>query len=92
MIVTKRLILRSFYSGDEQDLYEYLSDIAINYFKEMEISILQQAYNGVLERTKYQEYYFAIELKETGKVIGEIFAHPKSTSHDNPIYDIYSPC
>ena len=92
MIETDRLILRPFKIGDEEDLYEYLSEIHINCFKSMKISTIQEAHDEVLERSKDQDYYFAIVLKETGKVIGEIFAHPESTNHDSKILDTYSPC
>lgn len=92
MLETERLILRPFKDGDEKDLYEYLSTIRINCFKSMQISSLHQAYDEVIKRKKDHDYYFAIVLKDTGKVIGEIFAHPESTNHDNEVLDTYSPC
>ena len=92
MLDTERLILRAFQTGDENDLYEYLSNITINCFKSMQISSISQAHDKILKREKDKEYYFAIVLKETGKVIGEIFAHPESTNHDNEVLDTYSPC
>ena len=39
------------------------------------------AMDAVLERAKDSEYYFAIVLKESGKVIGEIFAYPEGDEH-----------
>ena len=41
------------------------------------------------------EYCFAIVLKDTGKVIGEIEAHPESSQPDkaeNFVEDVFSPC
>lgn len=92
MIETERLIIRPFQIGDEKDLYEYLSNITVNCFKSMQISSMSEVYDEVLKREKDKDYYFAIVLKDTGKVIGEIFAHPESTNHDKEILDTYSPC
>ena len=36
--------------------------------------------------------YFAIELKESCKVIGEIFAHPEGTDPTESVKDTFSPC
>ena len=41
---------------------------------------------------KDSEYYFAIVLKESGKVIGEIFAHPEGNDHPGSNCDTFSPC
>lgn len=41
------------------------------------------------------EYYFAITLKESGKVIGEIDAYPETGephADENSVRDTFSPC
>ena len=47
-----------------------------------------------MERAEDAEYTFAIALKDTGKVIGEIDAHPESSQPDaaeNYVKDTFSP-
>ncbi len=48
----------------------------------------------MLPKPKDGEYYFAIVLKENGKVIGEIDAMPEATdpSVENAVRDTFSPC
>lgn len=54
---------------------------------------MAQAQQAVLERSRDGEYCFAIVLKENGKVIGEINAHPESTAPDtDAVKDTFSPC
>ena len=38
------------------------------------------------------EYYLAIVLTESGKVIGEIFGHPEGTGPEDETLDTFSPC
>lgn len=71
-IETERLILRNFYERDYDDLYEFLSQR-----KNDE----QEAYTDITYENgkKHQAYrvgndeFYAIELKETGKIIGNIY-------------------
>ena len=81
MIETERLILRPFVEGDANDLYEYLNKPIVRCFEDMKVNSIEEAEKAVLERAKDGEYYFAITLKESGKVIGEIFAFPEGHSH-----------
>ena len=90
-IETKRLILRPFRAGDEKDLYEYLHSPEINCFMDMKIESIKEAESEVKERMK-NRLYLAIELKETGKVIGEIFSHAEGTDPKEKTLDTYSPC
>lgn len=95
VIETDRLLLRPFQKTDAADLYEYLKEPAVNCFACMKISSLQQANEEAEKRGKDAEFYFAIVLKETGKVIGEIFAHPETSQPDGTEYralDTFSPC
>ena len=95
MIETSRLLLRPFCAEDAQDLYEYLKEPTVHCFACMKINNLEEAKAAALERGKDPEYIFAIVLKETGKVIGEIEAHPESSQPDqteNFVKDTFSPC
>ena len=94
MIETKRLILRPFVEGDEADLYEYLKEPMVNCFQCMKLNSLEEAISAVRERAKEKEFYFAIVLKENGKVIGEIDAVCEATSPDekDAVKDTFSPC
>ena len=95
MIETDRLILRPFREGDAADVLEYLKEPMVNCFACMKLNSLAEARKAVLERAEDGEYAFAIVLKDTGKVIGEIEAHPESSQPDmaeNYVKDTFSPC
>ena len=92
MIETKRLILRPFTPGDAADVFEYLHEPTVRCFEDMRINSPEEASDAVLERAKDNEYYLAIVLKETKKVIGEIFAHPEGDRHPGENCDTFSPC
>ena len=94
MIRTERLILRPFFESDAADVLEYLHEPAVNCFASMKLNSLEEAKAEVKKRADETEYYFAIILKETGKVIGEIAAYPeRGEPHDtrSPL-DAFSPC
>lgn len=71
-IETRRLLLRPFRESDYDDLYEFLSQLEGDEF---------EGYPGITyengrEHLKYRlgsEEFFAIELTEAGKVIGNIY-------------------
>ena len=71
-IQTRRLLLRPFRESDYDDLYEFLSQLEGDEF---------EGYPGITyengrEHLKYRlgsEEFFAIELTEAGKVIGNIY-------------------
>ena len=71
-IQTKRLLLRPFRESDYDDLFEFLSQLADDEF---------EGYPGITwengrEHLKYRlrsEKFYAIELKESGKVIGNTY-------------------
>ena len=94
MIETERLILRRFAEGDAADLLAYLREPAVHCFACMKVESLEEAQEAVAERAKDGEYYFAIALKENGKVIGEIDAMPENPVPDekNAVLDTFSPC
>ena len=68
-LITERLVLRQFKEADYDDLYEFLSQLKDDEF---------EGYPGITyengrEHLKYRvgsEEFYAIELKESGKVIG----------------------
>ena len=94
MIETERLILRPFNENDAIDVFEYLNEPMVHCFACMKTDSLEDAKKAVFERAKDKEYYFAIVLKENGKVIGEIDAMPENPAPDEKDMglDTFSPC
>ena len=94
IIETERLILRPFTENDAADAFEYLHEPMVHCFACMKTETMDDARKAVLDRAKDGEYYFAITLKENGKVIGEIDAMPEATAPDeeNAARDTFSPC
>lgn len=95
IIETKRLILRPFLETDAADVYEYLKEPAVNCFASMKLHSLDEAREAVKKRLGEMEYYFAITLKDGGKVIGEIDAYPEAGephADENVVRDTFSPC
>ena len=95
IIETARLLLRPFLETDAEDLYEYLKEPTVNCFACMKIHSLEEAKAEASKRSEDGEFYFAIVLKETGKVIGEIVAHPETSQPDGTehvAWDTFSPC
>ena len=95
MIETERLILRPFREGDAMDVFEYLKEPLVHCFACMKLASLEEARKAVMERAEDAEYTFAIVLKYTGKVIGEICTLPESSQPDmaeNHVKDTFSPC
>ena len=95
MIETDRLILRPFREEDAADVFEYLKEPMVNCFACMKTTSLEEAQKAVMERAEDAEFTFAIVLKDTGKVIGEIDARPESSQPDmaeNYVKDTFSPC
>lgn len=92
MIETERLVLRPFVREDAADLYEYLHEPEVNCFASMKIGTMEKALEEALMRAEDAEYCLAITLKESGKVIGEIEAHPESMAPGESPKDTFSPC
>ena len=77
-IETERLVLRPFRESDAADVLEYLSGPLPHCFANLNLDTLDEARAEVVKRGADPEYCFAIELKESGKVIGEIEAEPST--------------
>ena len=94
-IETERLILRSFCEDDAEDVFEYLKEPTVNCFACMKLNSLEEATAAVKEKAKHGGYCFAIVLKESGTIIGEIEAYPESSHPDKAescAVDTFSPC
>ncbi len=87
---TGRLILRPFRMSDAPDVYEYLREPQVNCFESMRLWSVGEAEEEIAGRQGNEEYYLAIELRESGKVIGEIFSGPED--HGEGAADTFSPC
>ncbi len=95
IIETERLILRPFVESDAADVYEYLHEPAVNCFASMKLNSLDEAVEEMKKRVGETECYFAIVLKDSGKVIGEIDAYPEAGEQhadENDPKDTFSPC
>lgn len=98
MVETERLILRPFLESDAADVFDYLRKPMVNCFACMKLNSLEEAKAEMKRRVGETEYCFAIVLKDTGKVIGEIDAYPESDDpHGSPNEassprDTFSPC
>ena len=71
-IRTKRLLLRPFRESDYDDLFEFLSQLADDEFEGYPGIIYENGQEHLKYRLGSGEFY-AIELTESGKVIGNIY-------------------
>lgn len=95
IIETERLILRPFLESDAADVFEYLHRPAVHCFACMTLETMDDAKAEMKRRVGETEYYFAITLKESGKVIGEIDAYPETDephADESTPKDTFSPC
>ena len=72
VLETERLLLRPFREGDRADLYEFLSQLEHDEFE----GYPGISYENCLEQLQTRlgsEEYFALELKESGKVVGNVY-------------------
>ena len=71
-LTTKRLFLRTFQETDHEDLYEFLSRQEKDEFEGYPDITRESSLRHLKQRVGSEEFY-AVVLKETGKVIGNIF-------------------
>ena len=71
-IITERLVLREFRESDYDDLFEYLSQLENDEFEGYPGITYENGREHLQYRVGSEEFY-AIELKESGKVIGNIY-------------------
>ncbi len=86
-IETERLILRPFQADDAEDVFALLSAQTVHCFQDMkpaEADDVRKEIGRLHERP--EENYFAVCLKESGKVIGELFTGAEEDG------DTASPC
>lgn len=69
---TERLILRKYCKDDLQDLYEYLSDEEVVRYEPYKPMTLAEAESNLEWRISTDEM-IAVELKATGKMIGNVY-------------------
>ena len=77
-VETQRLLLRPFRESDAPDVLEYLSGPLPHCFAGLKLNSIDEARAEMLKRGEDTEYCFAIVLKESGRVIGEIDAQPSN--------------
>lgn len=92
MLETSRLILRPFEERDYADVYEYTNRQTVHCFADMHFKSLEAARQEMRSRREDADFYFAICPKQTGRVIGEVFAHPEATAPGEAAADTFSPC
>lgn len=80
---TDRLILRSYSKTDLMDLFEYLSDPEVVKYEPYRSMMLDDV-RGELDRRILSDELVAVELKSTGKLIGNIYLGNK----DNNVLEI----
>lgn len=69
---TERLLLRPFQETDHEDLYEFLSQLEKDEFESYPGITRENCLEHLKQRVGTEEFY-AIVLKKTGKVIGNIY-------------------
>ncbi|MDN6029468.1 MAG: GNAT family N-acetyltransferase [Lactococcus plantarum] len=75
-IDTKRLSLRPFKLSDAEDILGYLADPKVNCFKSETLTSLEDAQKDALKKSK-DDSKIAVVLKDSQKVIGELFCEFK---------------
>ena len=73
---TNRLLLRNFKESDAAALLSYLGNPRVNCFKSERLSSVGEAEEYIIDKQK-EAYSFAICLKESDDLIGDVFAVKK---------------
>lgn len=72
IVETDRLIIRKFREEDWEDLFEYLSDEEVVHFEPYDVFSAEACKEETAYRAKH-ETFLAVCLKDTGKVIGNLY-------------------
>lgn len=75
-IETDRLVLRNFRTTDAADLYAYLREPRASCFLSLKLADISAAEAEAEERSRSDEY-IAVCLKNSGRLIGDLFAVPE---------------
>ncbi|MEJ2409984.1 MAG: GNAT family protein [Novosphingobium sp.] len=75
-IETERLVLRGFRKADAADLLAYLQEPVASCFLSLKLANLEAA-QAEAEKRSQSEDCIAVCLKETGQMIGDLFAMPE---------------
>ncbi|MCW4630039.1 MULTISPECIES: GNAT family N-acetyltransferase [Marinomonas] len=75
-VSTPRLILRNFLPSDAEALFDYLADPRANCFLDEKLNSLDEARADAEQRSKSNNH-LAVCLKDTGRVIGDLFLYPE---------------
>lgn len=75
-IETDRLVLRNFRIGDAADLYAYLNEPRASCFLSLKLEDMGVAEAEAEKRSRSDEY-IAVCLRNSGKLIGDLFAMPE---------------
>ncbi|GAA5138524.1 GNAT family N-acetyltransferase [Alloalcanivorax gelatiniphagus] len=73
-IETDRLLLRNFAAEDAAGLFEYLHEPRVSCFFSQRLEDMAAALKDVRKRSSSDDYV-AVCLKDTGQLIGDLFAH-----------------
>ncbi len=92
MIETERLILRAFEKSDARYVFEYANAQTVHCYIDTHYDSVEEAERLICERPFNGEYAFTVVLRESGKVIGEIFSEPEAMAHDEEDPGTFSPC
>ncbi|MFW5489055.1 MAG: GNAT family N-acetyltransferase [Desulfovibrio sp.] len=72
-VETERLRIRNFKTKDASGLFAYFSSPRVNCFLMEQVGTLAEAADGVARKSR-EELHFAVCLKATDAIIGEVFA------------------
>ena len=72
ILETDRLIIRKFSRDDWEDLYEYLSKESVVKYEPYDVYTEEQCKKEAINRSKEEEFW-AVRLKETNKLIGNLY-------------------
>ena len=86
--------MRPFLPEDAEDLLEYRREPGVHCFACMKVGSLEEAREATAQNAGEGEFCFAIVLKESGKVIGEIegYREPAAPGEEGSAADTVSPC